>query len=58
MIARLIAVGRDLIAEVGELVSDRDVVRGHVEMRIAFAQAVLIGIPFILIGVAIMAVLP
>lgn len=58
MIARFSAVARQLVAALGNLVSDRQVTRGHVEMRIAVAQVFLIGIPFLLIGVAIMAMLP
>jgi hypothetical protein len=51
MIARLIVTAR-------ALVSDRNVQSGQVEMRIALAQAALVGVPVVLIGLAFMAVLP
>lgn len=51
MIARFMAAAHRLL-------SDGDVRDGHVELRIALAQAALIGVPLILIGLGLMAALP
>lgn len=51
MIARLFAAAHRLL-------SDSDVREGHVEMRIALAQAAMIGVPLILIALGFMAAMP